>query len=50
MIDIILCTYNSDRTIKDCIESILSQTYGDFNLYIFDDNSTDKTISKIKKI
>jgi len=49
MIDIILCTYNSERTIAECIESILKQTLPDFNLYIYDDCSQDSTVSIVKK-
>ena len=48
MIDIILCTYNSSDTIKQCIGSILKQTYENFNLFVFDDCSTDDTVEKIK--
>tara|TARA_R110001592_G_C13189919_1_gene752329 strand:+ start:9698 stop:10531 length:834 start_codon:yes stop_codon:yes gene_type:complete len=48
MVDIILCTYNSENTIQECINSILNQSYKDFNLYIFDDKSTDKTVKLIK--
>ena len=49
MIDIILCCYNSEKYIKTCINSILNQTFTDFKLYIFDDNSTDNTIEIIIK-
>ncbi len=49
MIDIILCTYNSEKTINNCVESILNQTYPHFNLYIFDDNSLDNTVNEILK-
>jgi len=49
MIDIIMCTYNSEKTINSCIKSILNQTYPHFNLYIFDDNSSDNTIKEILK-
>jgi glycosyltransferase involved in cell wall biosynthesis len=49
MLDVILCCYNSENTIEECVESILSQTYKSFKLYIFDDCSTDKTIEKIKQ-
>lgn len=48
MIDIILCTYNSSDTIEQCINSILNQTYEKFNLFVFDDCSTDDTVEKIK--
>jgi glycosyltransferase involved in cell wall biosynthesis len=49
MIDIILCVYNSEETIEKCIDSILSQSYGLFKLYIFNDASTDGTIDVISK-
>ena len=49
MLDVILCCYNSENTIEDCVNSILSQTYESFNLYIFDDCSDDKTIEKIQQ-
>ena len=48
MIDVILCTYNSEKTIAGCIDSILGQTFSDFNLYIYDDCSHDSTVSIIK--
>jgi glycosyltransferase involved in cell wall biosynthesis len=48
MIDIILCAYNSSDTIEQCVSSILNQTYKNFNLFIFDDCSTDDTVKKIK--
>jgi len=48
MLDVILCTYNSENTIKKCLDSILQQTFTNFKLYIFDDHSTDSTINIIK--
>lgn len=45
---ILMATYNGERYIKAQIESILSQTETDWNLYIQDDGSTDSTISIIK--
>jgi len=49
MIDIILCSYNSSNVIDECINSILKQTYERFNLFVFDDFSSDDTVSKIRK-
>lgn len=49
MIDVILCAYNSEKTIEQCVDSILSQDYGFLNLYIFNDSSTDKTLDIISK-
>ena len=48
MVNILLATYNGEKYIKQQIESILSQSYKDFTLYIHDDGSKDGTIEKIK--
>ena len=36
-------TYNSEAFVAEAIESILAQTFGDFEFIIADDGSTDKT-------
>ena len=46
-ISVIMPTYNASRYIKEAIESILNQTFQDFELLIIDDNSTDETIDII---
>lgn len=43
MISIILSTYNRAHTLKETIDSILKQTFRDFELLIIDDGSTDST-------
>lgn len=43
MVSIILCTYNRAHTLKATIDSILAQTYTDFELILVDDGSTDQT-------
>ncbi len=48
LISVILPVYNCDQYIKECIDSILSQTYTKFELIIIDDKSTDKTVEIIK--
>lgn len=48
-IDILMATYNGEKYIKEQIESILSQTYKNFNLIISDDASTDKTLEILKQ-
>ena len=45
-ISVIVPVYNSQDTIAACIESILNQSYTDFELIIVDDGSTDDS-SKI---
>ena len=47
MIDVIMCAYNSENTIERAIDSILNQTFRDFNLFVFDDGSTDATHERI---
>lgn len=41
-------SYNSEKYIKDSIESVLKQTYPFWELLIVDDCSTDKTVEIIK--
>ena len=48
-IDILLATYNGEMYIKEQIESILNQTYKNFNLIISDDHSTDNTVDILKE-
>lgn len=45
---ILMCTYNGEQFIREQLDSILSQTYGEWTLYISDDGSTDATIEIIE--
>lgn len=49
IISIITVTYNSERFLEDCIKSVVSQTYKNYEHIIIDGGSTDKTIDIIKK-
>lgn len=42
-VSILLPVYNSETTIQETIDSILSQTYSDFELVIINDGSSDKS-------
>ena len=46
-ISIITATYNSDKTIIDCLNSVYSQTYKNIELIIIDGLSTDNTLNLI---
>lgn len=49
MFSIIVPTYNDDKFIKKCIDSILNQDYFDYELIVVVDGSTDNTISILKE-
>lgn len=48
LVDIVLPVYNGSNYLKDCIQSVLNQTYNDFNLLILDDCSEDNSLEIIK--
>lgn len=48
-VSIILPVYNAERYISEAIESILQQTFTDFELIIINDGSTDGSAEIIKK-
>ncbi|WP_424098580.1 glycosyltransferase [Moorena producens] len=51
LISIIIPVYNDEKTIKQTIESVLNQTFSNFELIVIDDGSQDSTwqiISSIK--
>ncbi len=43
LISIIVPIYNSSAYLEECIDSILSQTYTNFELYLINDGSTDNS-------
>ena len=47
-LSVITIVYNDEKNIAECIRSILSQTYGNFQYIIIDDCSTDETPNIIK--
>lgn len=48
MISVIIPVFNAERTLKKCVNSVLNQDYGNFELIIVDNNSYDKSKEIIK--
>jgi glycosyltransferase involved in cell wall biosynthesis len=48
-ITVLMPVFNCELYIQEAVESILNQTYTDFEFLILDDASTDQTVSIIKK-
>lgn len=45
LISVIVTVHNNEKTLKDCIMSIISQTYRNMEIIIVDDGSTDSSLS-----
>ncbi|MDF2540060.1 MAG: hypothetical protein K0S76_3081 [Herbinix sp.] len=48
MVTIVMTTYNGEKYVSEQIESILSSSYQDIQLWIYDDGSKDDTVSILK--
>ena len=48
VVSVIMTVYNGEKYLAEAIESILSQTFADFELLIVDDGSTDGSAHKIQ--
>ena len=46
MVTIIIYAYNAEERLEQCVESVLSQTYTDFEIIIVDDGSSDLSAVK----
>ena len=50
LVSVIIPAYNHEKYVKECIESVLNQTYTNLEILVEDDCSTDKTQEVIKGI
>jgi len=48
-VSIVIAAYNHEKYVRECIQSVLDQTYQDFEIVITDDGSTDGTVNIIKE-
>lgn len=49
LVSIIVPTYNVERYVEECIESLLNQTYSNLEIIVLDDGSTDATVYLLKQ-
>lgn len=50
MIKFVVCVWNAEKYIKNCIRTLKSQKDTDFKVYLIDDMSTDTTVDVIKSL
>lgn len=43
-ISIIVPVYNAERYLKRCVESVINQTFKDWEMILVDDGSTDRSL------
>ena len=48
LISVVMSVYNVENYLSEAIESILNQTYKNFEFIIINDGSTDKSLKIIK--
>ncbi len=49
LVSVVLATFNSEKHLEDLLDSIVNQTFGDFELVVRDDVSRDKTLEIIER-
>lgn len=50
LISVIIPAYNAEKTIQETIESVLKQTFSDFELILINDGSCDSTLDIVESI
>ena len=50
LVSVIIPSYNHEKYIRECVLSVLNQTYKNLEVFVMDDNSTDDSPNVLKKI
>lgn len=50
LVSVIIPVYNGEKTIRETIESVLDQTFSDFELLIINDGSSDQTLDVVSRL
>ena len=50
LVSVVIASYNHATYVRDCLESVLTQTWQNFEIVITDDGSVDETASIIRGI
>ena len=48
-VSVIIPVYNAQEGIKQCIDSLLNQSFTDFEIILINDGSTDNSLEVIKE-
>ena len=48
-VSVLTSVYNGANYVAECVDSVLNQTFRDFEYVILDDGSTDQTLKILKK-
>lgn len=47
LVSVLICAYNADKYITECLDSVISQTYKNIEVILINDGSTDNTLNII---
>ncbi len=50
LVSVIICVYNAERYIGECLRSVFAQTYPHFELIVVNDCSSDGTVAEVEKL
>ena len=48
LVSVVLPMYNAEKTIAECLDSIIGQTYTNMEIIVMDDGSTDNSVEVVK--